>query len=86
MTRYTFASMLAVLCDTCHAKYERNADTPIGELCKPCRARLVRWTDEMMAEEPDAEDIAMLTAMEEDTSATMLEGDEKTPEAGPNEY
>lgn len=55
MTRYTFASLLAVLCNTCHTKYERNPDTPIAEFCKRCRVRLNRWTEEMLAEEPEPE-------------------------------
>jgi endogenous inhibitor of DNA gyrase (YacG/DUF329 family) len=65
MTRYTFASLLAVLCDSCHTKYEEDPETPIGEFCARCRKRLNRWTEEMFAEEPepDTEDIA---APEED--------------------
>lgn len=65
MIRYTVASLLAVLCDSCHTKYEEDPETPISEFCPRCRKRLDRWTEEMFAAEPEpgAEDIA---ALEED--------------------
>ena len=67
MTRCTFASLLAVLCDTCHTKYEEDPETPIGEFCKPCRERLARWREEALAEEPEPEpDTEDIAAMEED--------------------